>query len=252
MLQGAPGMVAQRTANIAPVRQGAAATLLVGLGSPCGDDAVGGCVAAGVAEALRHARAGETAGMSVGTSAGTSAAALAGAAVRLARAPLELLDWCGGQARLVIVDACVHEPGQMRHAAPSPGTCVCWRWPALPAVRRPPATSHHFGLAEALALADALRILPAETVVVGIWVDPCAVTSATRHGPLYPQAGAAGAAVPTLSAPGRPTPAVAEWQAELIRQLSPGLRAALPKIIEQLLDCLAAPMPASHATDANP
>jgi hydrogenase maturation protease len=110
-------------------------TLVVGLGSPYGDDQVGWRLA----DAVRQRNAQEV-------------------AVRHARSALELLDWLGGVERLVICDACqgAGPVGSWRH----------WRWPSADLQPLQSLGSHDLGLASVLALAETLGRLPRE---VKIW-----------------------------------------------------------------------------------
>ena len=110
-------------------------TLLVGIGSPHGDDRVGWLVARQVA-----ARSGDA------------------LAVRCARTPSELLDWLGGLDTLIVCDAIICDR--------PPGTWQSWTWPASQIELAQFSGSHDLPLAGALALAAELGQLPAR---VQIW-----------------------------------------------------------------------------------
>ena len=117
-------------------------TLVVGVGSPQGDDQAGWLVADRLT--AHHTDAGSPPGWTV----------------RRARIPLDLLDWLDGVDRLVICDACeaLGEPGQLH----------CWTWPdpAIAACRS--LTSHDFGLPSVLQMAGALGRLPRQVTIWGI------------------------------------------------------------------------------------
>ncbi|MCL6503122.1 MAG: hypothetical protein K6T86_10585 [Pirellulales bacterium] len=227
-----------------------AATLLVGLGSPHADDAVGWCVAGAVAAALeRHTNLPQRRALTV----------------RQARVPLELLHWCGGASRLVIVDACVPLATDATGSQPLPGTYQAWRWPALPACRLRPATSHDLGLAETLALGSTLGVLPEEITVWGVWIAPERVLPPPGGGNTVTQAPSPNMARVTeaaLSGGARFDPAAAtrSWasvtatidgmacaatatgcadadrlRAKLACQLSPPLRAALSALVADVM-----------------
>lgn len=228
-----------------------AGTLLVGLGSHQGNDCVGWCVACAVAAALQKIAAAECRRVSV----------------RLARQPLELLHWCSGRARLVIVDACLPELHGEAHFLPSPGAWERWRWPDVPALRLRPVTSHDFGLQQTLALASELAMLPAEVEVWGLYVAPHSVhtvpglsghaqphaadaLAATRSTPSgvclggwtrSEDFGAVATVRPTRSDPSPSGAEVCGRCADLVCQLSPLVRAALPKIVDELVRSLAGP-----------
>ncbi len=114
--------------------------LAVGIGSHHADDQVGWLVAE---ELLREA-APEV-------------------AVRLARAPADLLDWLPA-ASLVICDGC---------RGSGPVGCVRrWSWPdAPPSDGLRWSGTHQLGLAEALRLAESLGLLPPRVAIWTIEVD---------------------------------------------------------------------------------
>lgn len=209
-----------------------AGTLLVGLGSPHGDDCVGWCVASALAAALDRA----------------AAPSQVPILVRLAQVPLELLHWCGELARLVIVDACVPAPCGPHDSRPSPGAYERWYWPEVPTVRLRPATSHDLGLADVLALGSSLQMLPPEVEIWGLWIAPESVRAASvSHSAAGTNVGGgptAGASClhtvpPHVGKPGCTC-------VELERQLSCSLRAVLPTIVSELWRSLVGPCTAAE------
>jgi hydrogenase maturation protease len=121
---------------------GAGAVRVLAVGSPHGDDQVGW-------EALRQLRR--------QLPAGVVAAAVAD--------PLGVLDWLDGCACLVLVDAC--------HSGAPPGTVVRLAWPDDRLAGRANPSSHGFGVAEVLALAEALGRLPPRVVLMGVDAAAC-------------------------------------------------------------------------------
>lgn len=116
-----------------------AGTLVVGLGSPHGDDQAGWLVADRLAaERLPHG------------------------VIRRARVPLDLIDWLDGIARLVLCDACA--------AIGTPGQVHRWRWPHSAIARCRSLGSHDFGASNVLELAETLGMLPDEVLIWGIEV----------------------------------------------------------------------------------
>jgi hydrogenase maturation protease len=115
-----------------------ARTLIVGIGSAHGDDQSGLWAARRLAHEAPPERA----------------------AVRVARAPSDLLDWLDGVERLIVCDA-------YRADDPRSGPCR-WVWPAveLQAVRW--SGTHNLGLCEVLALAQVLGRLPRSAILWGI------------------------------------------------------------------------------------
>jgi hydrogenase maturation protease len=108
--------------------------LLVGLGSPHGDDRAGW-----------HA-AGALASPSVG-----------GLCVRTASSPIEILDWLDGQRRLIVCDAAV---GTGRA-----GELARWTWPDQRLAALSFRGTHDLPLVAVLELAGRLGRLPPEVVV---------------------------------------------------------------------------------------
>jgi hydrogenase maturation protease len=102
---------------------------VVGVGSPQGDDQVGWRLAEGLA--------GET-------GSGLESAVIAD--------PIELLGHLDGCETLIVLDAC-------RTGRP-PGTVTCLTWPDSRLEMAGGHSTHGFGVASALALADALGRLP--------------------------------------------------------------------------------------------
>jgi hydrogenase maturation protease len=119
-----------------------AGIVVVGCGSAAGDDA------AGLAALARlRAEGGLPAGVRLHAAGGGDA----------------LLDVVGDAAALVLVDA-------VASGAP-PGTLHRWRWPSARLDGLRAGSTHQLGPAAALALADALGLLPPEVVALGVEVD---------------------------------------------------------------------------------
>jgi len=134
-------------------------TLLVGLGSPHGDDRIGWLLAGRVEAAVAEAGLTES------------------CRVRLAASPVDLLDWSDGFERLIICDACqgLPRPGQMR----------CWSWPAveLRAIRW--SGTHDLPLPTVLGIGQRLRKLPAQVMLCCVEADAaqaCGVSDAAQAG----------------------------------------------------------------------
>jgi hydrogenase maturation protease len=136
-----------------------AAGLLVGIGSPHGDDRVGWEIASRVGERL-----------------GTALS------VRCARTPAELLDWLERVDTLDVCDA-------VRNAV-AVGSVCCWQWPAPEIERAPFRGSHDLSLPAVLALAEGLGRLPARVRIWGIGIKTAEASDA-----LSPEVAAA---VPTV------------------------------------------------------
>jgi hydrogenase maturation protease len=109
-------------------------TLVVGLGSPHGDDRLGWVAV----ERLRPR-----------LPAGVLALALGSG--------LELLDCLGDHDRAVVIDA-VSPAGR-------PGTIRCFDWPCPELAARAPGSTHGLGLVEALRLAELLGRLPRRVAI---------------------------------------------------------------------------------------
>jgi hydrogenase maturation protease len=120
------------------------ASLLVGIGSPHGDDAVGWLVAREVAARLGNR--------------GDDFVA------RCARTPSELLNWLEGIGTLDICDAVVGiPPAQQIH---------CWPWPAEEIAINAFRGSHGLSLSAVLLLAERLGRLPRCVRIWGVATDP--------------------------------------------------------------------------------
>lgn len=138
-------------------------TLLVGIGSPHGDDRAGWLIA----EAMRKS-------------------ALPNLEIRQAAAPSDLLDWLGNLDRLIVCDACQSSAssGQSNGGEPA---LHHWLWPSSQLARLRSASSHTIGLPATLELAERLRILPAKTDLFGLegvrfdaFADPSPLVVAAR------------------------------------------------------------------------
>ncbi|HQU44748.1 MAG TPA: hydrogenase maturation protease [Pirellulales bacterium] len=130
-------------------------TLIVGIGSPHGDDQIGWRVAERLAVERESA---------CGAS-GPRPQADCNVTIRMASSPTDLLDWLEGVERLIICDAC--------QAVGSPGTVHCWRWPEAPLARLRSSSSHDLSLAEVLTLAEELRSLPGEVIIWAVESRTC-------------------------------------------------------------------------------
>lgn len=108
--------------------------LIVGLGSPHGDDSVGWKVA----DTLLSLRIAET-------------------LVRRAHVPLDLLDWIHESDDLILCDALVSpdHSGQVQH----------WKWPDPLFAQCTAAGSHDYGLPQVLELAATLGRLPSRVTL---------------------------------------------------------------------------------------
>ncbi|HVA44800.1 MAG TPA: hydrogenase maturation protease [Pirellulales bacterium] len=134
-------------------------TLIVGLGSPHGDDQIGWRVA----ERLALER--ESACGASGLRGPLAPQADCTITIRTASSPADLLDWLEGVERLIVCDAC--------QAVGSPGTVHCWRWPEAPLGRLRSSGSHDLSLAEVLTLAEELRSLPGEVIIWAVESRTC-------------------------------------------------------------------------------
>lgn len=114
-------------------------TLLVGVGSPHGDDQIGWEVAKRI-QGTHHKEM----------------------TVRLARTPSDLLDWLEGVDHLVICDACrgAGKVGSMHH----------WTWPTSELDTLRWSGTHNVSLPAVLALAEQLGKLPTSVIVWAIEV----------------------------------------------------------------------------------
>jgi hydrogenase maturation protease len=116
-------------------------SLLVGIGSPYGDDRVGWDVARRVAQVLGDALP-----------------------VRCLRTPADLLDLLQGIETLDICDALASDVAV--------GSVHCWTWPAPEIECASFIGSHDLSLPAVLALAETLGRLPALVRIWGIGVKP--------------------------------------------------------------------------------
>jgi hydrogenase maturation protease len=130
-----------------------ATSLLVGIGSPHGDDRVGWEIARRVGERLAGALD-----------------------ARCARTPAELLDWLEGVDALDVCDAFAAD-GQA-------GSVHCWQWPARQIERVPFCGSHDVSLPAVLALAERLGRLPPRVRIWGVGIKPPAMLGALSPGAL--------------------------------------------------------------------
>jgi hydrogenase maturation protease len=113
--------------------------VVVGIGSPHGDDAIGWRVL----EELRSVR-------------------LPDCALVRARTPVDALDHLDNVAVLHLIDACY---------GTNAGTLHRWIWPSEDLIRYGWTTSHDVDLVGAIQLADQLNLLPPTTIVWGIESD---------------------------------------------------------------------------------
>ncbi len=118
--------------------------LVVGIGSPHGDDRVGWEVARRIA-------------------------AIAGEEwpVRCLRSPVELLDLLDGVESLEICDAFVGDS--------TAGTVVCWQWPASEIEHAPFVGTHDLSLPAVISLAEKLKCLPPVVRIWGVGIKPSGV-----------------------------------------------------------------------------
>ncbi len=139
------------TSNIVPT----ATTLLVGIGSPHGDDRLGWVIAGRVA-ALAHGSF----------------------SVRCAQAPAQLLDWLDGIEQLEICDTVA--------SSADVGTLYCWQWPAREIEQAAFYSSHDLSLPSVLAIAETLGRLPPRVRIWGV-----SIAQGGSRESLSPQAAAA-------------------------------------------------------------
>lgn len=109
-------------------------TIIVGLGSPHGDDQFGWLVADRLVKE-------------------TSRQLVTAAVIRRAASPVQVLDWLDGCKRLFLVDAC---RGDL------PGEFCSFGWPAAEIERLLGSGSHDYTISQALELASRLGNLPRE------------------------------------------------------------------------------------------
>lgn len=113
-------------------------TLVVGLGSPHGDDQAGWMVVDLLSSNLEES---ET-------------------ILRKANSPAQLLNWLGGSERLVICDACT--------GLGAIGDIKRWEWPAAEILQASWSGTHDLSLPDVLRVAEGLDQLPPNVVVRAI------------------------------------------------------------------------------------
>lgn len=133
-------------------------TLLVGIGSPHGDDRLGWHVADALADRLHASHKGLPGGHTAGLN--SPVPERSQVAIRKAGSPADVLDWMEGLDRLLICDAC-------RSGGP-PGFAYRWSWPDRAIERAHCSGTHDLGLAGVLELAQQLQRLPPAVVVWGV------------------------------------------------------------------------------------
>lgn len=124
-------------------------TLIVGLGSPHGDDQIGWRVAERLLETMDAAES---------------------VSIRRAASPSDLLDWLDGVEQLIVCDAC--------QRISSPCTVHCWRWPDAPLGRLRNDSTHGLSLADVLNVADELKRLPNDVVIWAAEMESCHIGAA--------------------------------------------------------------------------
>jgi hydrogenase maturation protease len=131
-----------------------AKTLIVGIGSPHGDDQSGWLVARQLAKSIGHQDV----------------------TVQIADTPARLLDWVDCDVRLFVCDAC--------RGSGQPGSLRRWTWPDLPCLPDGGGGTHDLGLAQTLGIADQLGKLPRQVIVWTIEMgdsDPLADVTPAVH-----------------------------------------------------------------------
>lgn len=131
------------------------ATCVLGLGGPHGDDQVGWLAADRLARL-----------------------AIPGVSVRRLHSAAELVDGCGECGRLVVIDACLDD-GPI-------GARRIWNWPDKGLAPLAFSGTHDLGLAAALALAEQLGRLPADTSIWSVSSQPPARSGADFESSLSP------------------------------------------------------------------
>lgn len=138
-------------AKIADVPTGPVPVLVVGVGSPYGDDQLGWMV-------VQH----------------LMQSPLANCHVRIAATPIELLDWIEGYDVLHLVDACL--------GIGIAGTAHRWSWPCEELGVEGWSGTHDFSIPAVLALAEQLELLPQRVVLWGIERGGKQTNSSLSHG----------------------------------------------------------------------
>lgn len=120
-------------------------TLIVGIGSPHGDDQAGWCVAGGLLQGSCPAR------------------------ILALSEPIQLVDHLADCQRLLVVDAC--------QTGAAPGAISHLIWPDQRIEAQHDHSSHGIGVGHALRLAEQLGRLPPRVEVFGIQVADCSAVS---------------------------------------------------------------------------
>lgn len=120
-------------------------TLLVGIGSPHGDDQIGWCVADAMRSVVSPA-----------------------VEIREASTPSQLLDWLDRVDRLIVCDACQSRRRALANSRNDTPGFHRWQWPTLQVSMLRSAGSHSFGLPQVLQLAERLGSLPQDVIVFGV------------------------------------------------------------------------------------
>lgn len=122
-----------------------APTLLIGLGTPHGDDAVGMILAERLSD-------------------GAEEQGLARLRVRVVNRPIDILDDLESFARLIVLDACLSERPI--------GHLDRWSWPHDDWETVRSTGSHDLSLPDVLTLAERLGRLPSRVAILGITIAP--------------------------------------------------------------------------------
>jgi hydrogenase maturation protease len=131
-------------------------TLLVGLGSPYGDDQLGWRLVAAVEQCFPNELV-----------------------VRRAGSAADLLNWLDDVERLVVCDAC--------HGAGPVGSWHRWSWPADNLAPLVGHGSHDLGLSAVLTLAERLGQLPSQVTIWAIEARPALGTSLSPDDSISPE-----------------------------------------------------------------
>lgn len=142
-------------------------TLLVGLGSPYGDDQLGWQIAKMIEQ--RYPKL---------------------LSVRCSQSPSAVLDWLDGVNRLWICDACRGTRGM--------GSCHVWNWPAREIAPVRFGGSHDADLASVLTLAELLGQLPRQVTIWAVEAPAAPLTAIALDAPLSAEANQAAHQVANL------------------------------------------------------
>ena len=112
-----------------------ASRLIVGVGSPHGDDSVGWKVAESLLDKLDETDV----------------------RIEQAATPIQILDWLDGVERLILCDACC--------GLAVTGETQRWVWPAPELLKLSWSGSHNFSLIASLQLAERLNRLPPDVII---------------------------------------------------------------------------------------